>query len=96
MPVEKMEFGLKPIVRDSHLPFPLSHQHSTAPFLAAMYAQFCFSPFSPPACGQNGRRSSHRVWLTEVIKLGTKTSVFCLNDMQQSIEMIMVLQCPLL
>lgn len=73
-------------------------------FLWVICCPFCSSnvctvlPWSlfPPSCGQNDRRSSLRLGLTEVTKPVTKTSLFCLDDMQQSLEMAMVLQCPLL
>lgn len=52
----------------------------------------------PPACGsgQNGKRASLRVWLAEVTKTGTKTSLFCLNYIHPAIKMAVVVQCLLL
>lgn len=94
--VEKMGISLKPIVRENHFIFSSEPLAFNCPFPSRNVCAVLPWSLFPPACGQNDRGSSLRIWLTEVTKPVTKASRFCLNDLQQSIVMTMVLQCSLL
>lgn len=91
-----MEIGLKPIVRENHFIFSSEPLAFNCPFPSSNICTVLPWSLFPLACGQNDRRSSFRIGLTEVTKPFTTTNLFCLDDMQQSVEMTMVLQCLLL
>lgn len=60
--VEKMEVGLKPVVRDNNFIFSSKPLAFNCPFPSSLCTGLTWS-FVPPDCGsgQNGRRSSLRV-----------------------------------
>lgn len=79
--VEKMETGLKPIVRENHFIFAPEPLAFNCPFPSSNVCTVLPWSLFPLACGQNDRRSGFRIRLTEVTKPVTKRSMFGLDDM---------------